>query len=277
MSEKLDLFEMTIKRGLENHELPMEENAWASFEAKLNNYTTTNSTQTSSFLPKFALAAAMLTGIAFFINKSVQTIEMQEDVVHLESVKPQKSNNIASEKLVTDHAANSNDNEPDTPTSAEDIQSTTNENSVINEAKIETKSAPGILNNNEKERMNRINQKLQEAADDNTELRKPLKKRSTTRYLGKSFNLGALKTFSPNNDGKDDTFLPSSLQEGDVFEMIISDEAGNLIFKSNEVAKPWKGNDFSGKDLEDGRYSWEVVLQKDKKKEIFKGTVRLDR
>ena len=142
---------------------------------------------------------------------------------------------------------------------------------------LSSSSEKAVLSGTEKEHMNRINEKLQEAADENSDSEKPLKKRSTTRYLGKSFNLGALKSFSPDDDGVKDTFLPSSLQEGDVFVMTISNEAGDVIFMSQEVSKPWRGVDSAGTKLDEGRYAWEVILQKDKKKEIFKGTVRLER
>lgn len=290
MSEKLDLFEMTIKRGLENHELPMDENAWSAFEANLNSAGQAGSAQSSSsFISKFALAAITLTGVAFFINQSVSTPNIHTSESHAETSTHQHEGHSelesTSESLVfTQHESDSQktialhegDSAAETTEMVEELRE---ENSYRDsqEIKAESSSEKAVLSGTEKDHMNRINEKLQEAANENSDSEKPLKKRSTTRYLGKSFNLGALKSFSPDDDGVKDTFLPSSLQEGDVFVMTISNEAGDVIFMSQEVSKPWRGVDSAGTKLDEGRYAWEVILQKDKKKEIFKGTVRLER
>ena len=81
--------------------------------------------------------------------------------------------------------------------------------------------------------------------------------------------------FSPNNDGKNDTFLPGALRVlGKKFEMLIySDD--KLVFKTNNSNKAWDGK------LKDGSYAqanqnfpWVVILyDSDGSKQYYSGIV----
>lgn len=276
MPEKLDLFEMTIKRGLENYELPLDESSWSEFEQALGGSKAPTSTPTAgggAFLPKFGIAAAFLAGALLFINQSAHDTDTtaDQDLLSQSEVHVEPGDSNAPE----DHHESIKVEDADSNKSASDISA---EKDIAIESEVDENSS---LSEAEKIRMERINSKLQKAAkvssNDENESSTNTKKRSTTRYLGADFNLGASKSFSPNNDGKNDAFLPSRLEDGDIFLMTIADEAGQVVFTSSDVSLPWDGTDTVGNELEEGRYSWEVILQKDKKKEIFKGIVKLER
>jgi gliding motility-associated-like protein len=274
MSEKLDLFELSIKRGFEHYELPLAPDAWSQFEKTLDkgsNPTVVPGGGSTSFLPKFGIAAAFLAGAFFLVNKSVDnpstTIEETTIAESIQSMADEgKSIHLENQDQV-DHSA-------DSGTMDSSIFSDQDHQVIISD-----NTDGAVLTTKEKARMERINQRLQEKANENHSAStvESEKKRYTTRYVGRDFNLDAAQEFSPNNDGKNDVFFPASLKEGDIFLMKIADSKGTILFTSSEVDNPWTGVDTAGNAVEEGRYSWEVILQKDKKKEIFKGTVNLQR
>jgi len=75
------------------------------------------------------------------------------------------------------------------------------------------------------------------------------------------YNILPPKTFSPNNDGKDDTFLPRSLRVlGKEFELSIYSN-DQLVYQTNNANKAWDGR------LKDGsiaqinqKFPWVVIL-----------------
>ena len=293
MSEKLDLFEITVKRGLENFELPLDPNAWSEFEQVLDKGRTPVMAPPAGsgvgFLPKFGIAAAFLLGSLVFINQSVndssdlheEALAEQHETVSGHSSSDNDSDNTSAILSQTtdetvDNLSDSN-NEDSANETAEEL--TSSEENAVETASEETSNE---LTQAEIERIERINKRLQEKADEANEEKTSSDenentKRHTTRYVGEDFNLGAVKNFTPNNDGSNDYFMPSRLNEGDLFLMTITNAAGATIFTSSDVDSPWNGTDSTGAPVDEGRYAWEVILQKDSKKEIFKGTVRLER
>ena len=92
--------------------------------------------------------------------------------------------------------------------------------------------------------------------------------------------LGALARFSPDGDGRYDTFLPPALNEtSDLWEMVVADAKGNEVFRTRSVDQPWDGT------LPDGtlarnrsKYHWTVRCQaEDGTGKLFTDEVRVER
>ena len=74
--------------------------------------------------------------------------------------------------------------------------------------------------------------------------------------------LFAPNTFTPNNSGGNETFIPKALLGWDVqFEMTIIDMGGNLIYKTSDTSEPWNGKmNNTGSVLKEGSYLWQVII-----------------
>ena len=92
--------------------------------------------------------------------------------------------------------------------------------------------------------------------------------------------LGALARFSPDGDGRYDTFLPPALNEAsDMWEMVVSDSKGNEVYRTRSVDRPWDGM------LPDGtmarnrsKYHWTVRCRaEDGTGKLFTDEVRVER
>ena len=92
--------------------------------------------------------------------------------------------------------------------------------------------------------------------------------------------LGALARFSPDGDGRYDTFLPPALNEtSDLWEMVVSDAKGHEVYRTRSVDQPWDGT------LPDGtlarnrsKYHWTVRCQaEDGTGKLFTDEVRVER
>ena len=67
-------------------------------------------------------------------------------------------------------------------------------------------------------------------------------------HVGDMNGLLALSRFSPNDDGRYDTFMPHGLKElTEAWELVISDLNGNEVYRTSELTKPWDGKLVSGK------------------------------
>ena len=61
--------------------------------------------------------------------------------------------------------------------------------------------------------------------------------------IGNRYALQAQSRFSPNSDGKFDTFLPPGLQTiSDAWEMVIVNTKGEVVFRTTDVSQPWDGS-----------------------------------
>ena len=278
MAEKLDLFELSIKKGLENAEEAWNESDWNSLEKRLDGLQAdSGSAAASGFFSHFTMAAAVLAGLAvFYINPVSDSSDSNQ-------VSQNPTEHVIANDIAGDHHQNMNADDSTSP-SVSTTESEDQELALANEKQMQeaeasdSKKAEAILSKKEQDRIIRINERLQKAAEAKAQAETDSnEERFTTRYVGKDFDLGAARTFSPNNDGVKEFFIPNTLREGDTFVMSISDDSGRLIYRTREVSKPWVGKDAAGKEVPVGHYSWEVILQKDNKKEIFKGVVRLER
>ncbi len=67
-------------------------------------------------------------------------------------------------------------------------------------------------------------------------------------------------TFTPNNDGKNERFVPLKNYFIHGIDFKIFNEWGNLIFTSTDPEIQWTGKDNSGKDVADGSYYYHCTL-----------------
>ncbi|MDX9750555.1 MAG: PKD domain-containing protein [Flavobacteriales bacterium] len=94
------------------------------------------------------------------------------------------------------------------------------------------------------------------------------------------YALNAPKTFSPNNDGVSDTFMPEALRHlGIPFQLTIYDAAtGQLVFTADRPTDRWNGRAANtGEMCPEGDYVWMVELKDGGRYGNFNGTVSLVR
>ena len=85
----------------------------------------------------------------------------------------------------------------------------------------------------------------------------------TTKVIefGNRNSLNAPARFSPNNDGRYDTFIPFGLEGlSEKWELVISDKNGDIVFSTTDFNTPWQGDFPNGDLVPDGqRFNWTVV------------------
>lgn len=84
--------------------------------------------------------------------------------------------------------------------------------------------------------------------------------------IANDFNLLAPNAFSPNGDGKNDTWLPVALLSGEyIFSLTILDKNGNIAFKTTSVNNPWDGRHANSNDMvkTGDAFKW-IAVVKDK-------------
>jgi gliding motility-associated-like protein len=89
-----------------------------------------------------------------------------------------------------------------------------------------------------------------------------------TIRIDHDYDLKALKTFSPNSDGVEDTFIPEALKTLEAkFSMTIFDtKNGQVLYETNDPQRPWNGRVNNRGDVcAEGEYVW-VVEMKDGEK-----------
>ena len=82
--------------------------------------------------------------------------------------------------------------------------------------------------------------------------------------IDEDYNLLAAKSFSPNADGMDDTFVPEALRTlGVRFHMSIHDpNTGQLVYETSDPQRPWNGRVGNRGDLcTAGDYVWMVEMK----------------
>lgn len=84
--------------------------------------------------------------------------------------------------------------------------------------------------------------------------------------IANDFNLLAPNAFSPNGDGKNDTWLPVALLSSDyIFSLTILDKNGNIAFKTSSANNPWDGRHARSNDMvkTGDAFKW-IAIVKDK-------------
>jgi len=99
--------------------------------------------------------------------------------------------------------------------------------------------------------------------------------------IKEDYNLMAPLEFTPDGDGKNDTFMPEAIKLIDgTFTLKIKDSKTNMvIFESTDFNKPWNGT-IAGTNVKASRdvYPWEVsIVYRNGSKDEFKGEIKLKR
>jgi gliding motility-associated-like protein len=98
--------------------------------------------------------------------------------------------------------------------------------------------------------------------------------------IDKDYNLDAAMSFSPNGDGKDESFIPEALRSlGAKFQMTIYNGNGEVVYQTSDATKPWLGRLNNRTDAcPVGEYVWVVdVKESIHLAETYTGNVKLIR
>ncbi len=97
--------------------------------------------------------------------------------------------------------------------------------------------------------------------------------------IDRDFDLAAPASFSPNGDGKNDSFMPQALPNLTTkFKLAVYDTAGTLMYSTTDASRPWCGKVHNqGALVAPGNYVWVVDLDAGQGTETFTGTVRLEK
>lgn len=84
----------------------------------------------------------------------------------------------------------------------------------------------------------------------------------STIVVGSRQELSAPGRFSPNNDGRYDTFMPFGLEKmSEKWKLLISDKKGKKVFETSNFHTPWKGELPNGEMAPNSsRYFWQVIV-----------------
>lgn len=95
--------------------------------------------------------------------------------------------------------------------------------------------------------------------------------------IERDFDLGAAKSFSPNDDGKEDSFMPTALRElRSKFQLAVYDQGGTMVYSTSDASRPWYGKlRNQGPVLPAGDYVWVADVETGRRSETFTGTVKL--
>jgi plastocyanin len=98
--------------------------------------------------------------------------------------------------------------------------------------------------------------------------------------LGDRVGAAAPAVFSPNGDGRYDTFFPGIASSSSAnWQLVVVDEQGRKVFESNSVLKPWDGTLATGGRVAPGQtYRW-TLSGKDRKGQQmwYSDTVKIER
>ncbi|NNE55379.1 MAG: PKD domain-containing protein, partial [Flavobacteriales bacterium] len=95
-------------------------------------------------------------------------------------------------------------------------------------------------------------------------------------FIDEDYKLNAVKSFTPNGDGKNDTFIPEALiNSNQEFKMTIYDNK-QPIFESTSNRNPWDGS-IDGSVAPAGSYPWVVIIYNNRGEEerYFSGTITI--
>lgn len=97
---------------------------------------------------------------------------------------------------------------------------------------------------------------------------------SDTVFVKVYKNIFIPSAFSPNGDGRNDTWNIPALAAYPYFEVAVYNRWGQMVFHTKSILKPWDGK-FNGKDLPMGSYNYFIDVGESQY--IFKGSVMIVR
>lgn len=97
-------------------------------------------------------------------------------------------------------------------------------------------------------------------------------------YLKPELQMWIPGSFTPNHDGLNETFGPSTIFGLTKFKMQIYDRWGEKLFESQDPKMPWDGRDLKGDDVPEGVYAYQISFRYiDGKIFVYQGTITLMR
>ena len=95
--------------------------------------------------------------------------------------------------------------------------------------------------------------------------------------MGNRFGIGGSGRFSPNGDGRYDTFMPRGVAQLErPFVFRIEDAQGELVYLTSD-AVPWDGRMADGSTVQTGQaFSWTVVVQEKEGPAYFSDEVLIE-
>lgn len=95
-------------------------------------------------------------------------------------------------------------------------------------------------------------------------------------YLKPELKMWIPLSFTPNDDGLNETFGPSTVFGLSRFNMFVYDRWGHRIYITDQPSKPWNGLDEYGEKVPDGVYAYEMNFRYiDGKLYVYRGTITL--
>lgn len=83
-----------------------------------------------------------------------------------------------------------------------------------------------------------------------------------TLRLGNRLGAGAPSSFSPDGDGRYDTFLPRAAKEAEgEWLFVVYDSEGNQVFESRNALQPWNGEVGGGGTAAGHRFTWVLKMK----------------
>lgn len=94
-------------------------------------------------------------------------------------------------------------------------------------------------------------------------------------YTDREYNLLAPNSFSPNGDGRNETWMPAGLDlEDGTFVLDIFDRNQQLVYRTTSYHEPWNGDINGSPALSGDFYMWQAVVQTKKfGRQVYRGRI----
>lgn len=96
-------------------------------------------------------------------------------------------------------------------------------------------------------------------------------------FVEESYNLLAPDAFTPNGDGKNDTWLPVALENPAYrFELEVLDQNNNVVFRTSDPSKKWEGpRNIENLNRTQLVFFWRAVVYYEGQRESYGGTIQV--
>jgi gliding motility-associated-like protein len=93
-------------------------------------------------------------------------------------------------------------------------------------------------------------------------------------YAGGGMSVIANNTISPNNDGKNDTWVIENLIDFPINEVMVFDRAGRVVFQTKNYQNDWNGQ-FNGSPLAEDTYYFVLTVPREGRMVSKKGFITI--